>query len=154
MNTTPGIKRLEQICRQKGTPLTNQRRAVLEVLLQRTDHPTADQVHEAVQGRIPRTSRRTVYRVLEMLVALGLARRVHHPGADTRFDARMERHHHLVCIRCNRVVDFEGFRFDGIALPRGKPHGFEISDVSVQLLGTCPACRKEKRKPRKEKTHE
>lgn len=138
------VKKLEAICRERGLPLTNQRRTVFEVLLQRTDHPTADQVYEAVHARIPQTSRRTVYRVLDTLVDLGLARRVHHPGATVRFDAKIHRHHHLVCLRCNRIVDFDSPMLDNVALPKGKPQGFEIADFSVQFMGICPDCRKEK----------
>ncbi len=53
MHAARGIKRLEDICRERGVPVTNQRRIVLEVLLQRIDHPTADQVYEAVHPHIP-----------------------------------------------------------------------------------------------------
>ncbi|MBN1851230.1 MAG: transcriptional repressor [Pirellulales bacterium] len=136
------LKRLEKICHARGMPLTSQRSMVLEVLLQRDDHPTADQVLEAVRSRSPRISRRTVYRVLDTLAELGLIRRVHHPGARARFDAKMHRHHHLVCTRCNRIVDLESRRFDDIALPKGKSHGFKVYDYSVQLVGICPDCQK------------
>ena len=139
------IERLEAICRERGLPLTSQRRTVMEVLLERSDHPTADQVYEAVQARIQQISRRTVYRVLDTLVDFGLVRRVHHPGATARFDAKISRHHHLVCVRCNRIVDFDSPTLDDVVLPKGKPQGFEISDFSVQFMGTCPDCRKEKK---------
>ena len=62
---------------------------------------------ETVKVRHPRIPRRTVYRVLDTLAELGLIRRVHHPGAAARFDAKTHRHHHLVCIRCNKIVDWE-----------------------------------------------
>ena len=130
---------------RRGVPLTEQRRTVLEVVLRREDHPTADQVYEAVQARIPRISRRTVYRVLDTLAEMGLIRRVHHPGAATRFDGKTHRHHHLVCIRCNRIVDLESSSLDEVPLPKGKPQGFEIHDFSVQLIGMCRDCRKGKK---------
>lgn len=139
------LKKLEELCRQRGLPLTTQRRLVLELLLQRTDHPTADQILAAVQERNPEISRRTVYRVLDMLAELGLIRRVHHPGAAARFDAKTIRHHHLVCTRCNKILDLESPELDNLTLPRGKLQGFDVSDFSVQLMGTCPECRKEKK---------
>ncbi len=140
------LKQLEEVCRQRGLPLTSQRRAVLEVLLARSDHPTADQIFETVRARSPQISRRTVYRVLDTLAELGLIRRVHHPGATVRYDAKTYRHHHLVCLFCNAIVDWESPDFDDLALPKGKPHGFEVSDFSVQLSGICPECRKQKKK--------
>jgi Fur family peroxide stress response transcriptional regulator len=142
------LKKLERVCRERGVPLTTQRRAVLELLLNRSDHPTADQLHEALKARYPRISRRTVYRVLDALADLGLIRRVHHPGAAARFDAKTYRHHHLVCIRCNKIIDWESVELDGITLPEGKPHGFDVCDFSVQLMGVCPACRKQEARGR------
>ena len=94
---------------------------------------------------VPRISRRTVYRVLDTLAELGLIRRVHHPGATARFDGKTHRHHHLVCIRCNKIVDLESPGLDDISLPKGKPQGFEICDFSVQLMGTCPDCQKKRK---------
>jgi Fur family peroxide stress response transcriptional regulator len=136
------LKKLEEVCRERGLPLTTQRRTVLEVLLARTDHPTADQIFDAVQEQNPQVSRRTVYRVLETLAEWGLIRRVHHPGATARFDAKVHRHHHLVCIRCSRMVDLESQDLDGISMPKGRPHGFDVCDFSVQLMGICPECRR------------
>ncbi len=135
------IAELEQKCRQRGVYLTIHRRTLLEVLLRRDDHPTADQIWDAVRQTHPEFSRRSVYRVLDKLAELGLIRRVHHPGAAVRYDAKIQRHHHLVCVHCNRITDFESACLDRIGLPEGTPRGYEISDFSVQLIGVCPACR-------------
>jgi Fur family peroxide stress response transcriptional regulator len=143
------LQELEEVCRERGLPLTTQRRMVFEVLLQRDDHPTADLIFEAVRERSPQVSRRTVYRVLDTLAEWGMIRRVHHPGATARHDAKTHRHHHLVCTRCNRIVDLESPDLDRISLPKGKPHGFDVCDFSVQLIGICPECR-----TTKEKNHE
>jgi Fur family transcriptional regulator, peroxide stress response regulator len=149
------LRRLEEICREKGLPVTSQRRTVLEVLLRRSDHPTADQVYEAVQAGLPQISRRTVYRVLDTLVEFDLIRRVHHPGAVARFDGMIHRHHHLVCTRCHKILDLESSALDDMPLPAGKPQGFVIHDFSVQFMGVCPDCRKSKKSsPTQETRHE
>lgn len=136
------LRRFEEACHSHGLPVTSQRRLVFEVLLGRKDHPTADELFDAVRARSDQVSRRTVYRVLDTLAQLGLIRRVHHPGAAVRYDAKTHRHHHLVCRRCNRIVDVESAQLDCIALPRGPWHGFAVSDFSVQLIGLCPRCRR------------
>lgn len=64
------LEEFEEICRQKGLPVTMQRRVILEAILQRGDHSTADQIYEAVQDRIPQLSRTTVYRTMETLLEL------------------------------------------------------------------------------------
>ena len=142
-NVSDRLRRLDEICREKGLPVTSQRRTVLEVLLRRSDHPTADQIYEAVQACIAQISRRTVYRVLDTLVEFGLIRQVHHPGATVRFDGMISRHHHLVCIRCHKIVDLESSTLDKVSLPPSKQQGFAIHDFSVQFMGVCPDCRKD-----------
>lgn len=134
------LAQVEQLCRSYGLPLTVQRRAVLEALAPRTDHPTADQLYEQVRERIPEISRTTVYRVLETFVRIGVARQVCHPGAVARYEVQRERHHHLVCLQCGRMVDLEDPRLDQVPLPKARARGFHITDYSIQFRGTCKGC--------------
>ena len=130
----------EARCREKGLAFTIQRRAVLEDLAPRTDHPTADQVYETVTPKVPGLSRTTVYRVLDTLARSGVIREVGHLGAAMRYDPHTGRHHHLLCTDCGCVTDHEDDRLDGFKLPTGT--GFEIEDYSVYFKGRCPSCRK------------
>jgi len=139
------LQEFEERCRQKGLPVTTQRRVILEAVLQRDDHPSADQIYEVVQESIPQLSRTTVYRTLDTLLELGVIRRVHLTGATSRFDGKIHRHHHLVCILCNRIIDIEDESLDQVPLPRRKLQGFEVDDYSVQFSGTCSDCRKKKK---------
>ncbi|HVO13533.1 MAG TPA: transcriptional repressor [Vicinamibacteria bacterium] len=126
-------------CRRRGLALTIQRRAVYQELARRPDHPTADQVYEALHRRLPGLSRATVYRGLETLVRQGFARKVHHTGAVARFDPVTERHHHLVCDECGHLVDLDDAAVPDIPLP-ARAGGFRIRDYSVSFTGLCPAC--------------
>lgn len=129
---------LDRLCRQKGIPLTVQRRTVLEVLRDRKDHPTADQIYKAVRERIASISRMTIYRVLDLLCGYGLIARVNRPGTAERFDANIERHHHLICRRCEKIMDLEDLRLNRLPLPRVA--GFKISNYSVCFSGICAKC--------------
>jgi Fe2+ or Zn2+ uptake regulation protein len=127
-------------CRELGVPLTVQRRAIYGVIAERHDHPTADEVFAALRQRLPGISKATAYRTLEKLVELGLVRRVSHPGAVARFDAKVHRHHHLVCERCGAVRDLESHALDAVALPDFAADGFQLRDFSVLIHGRCRAC--------------
>ena len=56
------LARSVSLCRERGLAMTVQRRAILEELVGRRDHPSADQIFEAVGERLPGLSRTTVYR--------------------------------------------------------------------------------------------
>ncbi len=130
----------EKLCREQGVPLTVQRRAILESLALREDHPTADQVFEDVARRIPGLSRTTVYRVLETLVDMGVIHKASHLGSAARYDPNTERHHHLTCLSCHKVIDVEEGPVQRVQLPKAQARGFEILDYSVHFKGYCPDC--------------
>jgi Fur family peroxide stress response transcriptional regulator len=136
------MARFEAECRRRGLALTIQRRAVFEELLARRDHPTADQVYENLVPRLPGLSRTTVYRVLETLVDAGFARRVQHTGAVVRFDPVTERHHHLVCEACGRLVDLDDTAVSRVPIPEAGVKGFRIRDYSISFSGICAECRR------------
>jgi Fur family peroxide stress response transcriptional regulator len=142
--TTPAasLERFEAECRRRGLAVTVQRRTVFAELAGRRDHPTADQVYDAVRDRVPGLSRTTVYRVLETLVDAGLARKVPHAGGGARFDPMTERHHHLVCEACSRLVDLDDSMVPPLRLPGSSSLGFRIKDYSVSFTGLCPGCAK------------
>jgi Fur family peroxide stress response transcriptional regulator len=141
---TPGLGPLQEACRRRGLAVTIQRRAVFGELALRRDHPTADQIYDAVRDRLPGLSRTTVYRVLETLVEAGLARKVHHAGGGARFDPITGRHHHLSCERCGSLVDLDDSLVPPLRLPATTGTGFRIKDYSVSFTGLCPVCAKKK----------
>jgi Fur family peroxide stress response transcriptional regulator len=131
------------LCRESGLAMTVQRRAILEELVSRRDHPSADQIFETVAGRVPGLSRTTVYRVLEAFVRAGAARKVSHPDAVARFDPIHERHHHLQCEKCGTLFDLEDSELRGFAAPRSVG-SFVVRDYSINFTGVCAGCRDSK----------
>jgi Fur family peroxide stress response transcriptional regulator len=141
---SPTLAEFESECRRRGLAVTVQRRAVFSELAGRRDHPTADQVYDAVRDRVPGLSRTTVYRVLDALVDAGLARKVQHAGGVVRFDPMTGRHHHLVCEVCGRLADLDDALVPPLRLPEAPGTGFRIRDYSVSFTGLCAACAKKK----------
>jgi Fur family peroxide stress response transcriptional regulator len=134
------LEEFQQLCRERGLPITVQRRTILEAVLSLENHPTADQVHEAVADRVTGISRTTVYRTLETLVRLGLITKACHPGGTIRYDRRPELHHHLICLYCDEVADISDERFDALPIPDTSGNGFRVCDHRVQLRGVCKKC--------------
>ncbi len=134
-------KELESVCREHGLSLTIQRRAILENLAGRNDHPTADQIYDSIKDTLKGISRTTVYRVLETLVSVGVARKISNPESIARFDADTSRHHHLTCIDCGEVIDIHDPELNEIKLPSRFKSDLEFLDYSISFTGRCPRCR-------------
>jgi Fur family peroxide stress response transcriptional regulator len=146
-----GIKkhRLEEFrrrCWEQGVPLTMQRRVVLQSVLELSSHPTADDIYSSPKVRSAGVSRATVYRTLENLVQLGAIIKVGHAGNANRYDGRIELHHHLVCLRCNTVIDIANSGLDAVPIPDTSALGFVVKDFRVQLCGLCRHCQTENEK--------
>ena len=136
------MEEFQRFCRGRGLPLTAQRRAVFEAMLTRQDHPTADRIYADIRFRLPGISRTTVYRILDTLVGTGMISRICHPGSAARFDPKIRRHHHLVCMHCEKIIDIESPRLDRIPWPDVGDCGFEIDDYHIHFRGTCAECRR------------
>jgi len=93
-----------------------------------------------------RVSRATVFRTLEAFARVGLVSKACHPGSSARYDRRVDRHHHLVCLVCDRVTDVDDARLDVLPVPDTRRFGFTVSDFRVQLRGTCRECREQEEK--------
>ena len=136
------IEQFERSCRERRLPVTTQRRAVLAEILAHTDHPTADQIYDALKRRLPGLSRTTVYRILYTLVQFGIITKICHPGSAARFDPRIEQHHHLICMRCESIIDLDAGHLSKITWPDVRGLGFEIRDYHIHFRGICAGCRK------------
>ena len=131
--------------RESGLPVTTQRRAVFEAILDRTDHPTAEQLYRAVRGQLPQISRMTVHRILGTFVSLGLVSKTCHPGSAARFDPKLHQHHHLVCLDCGASLTWRTRASTTSRGPRSTPREFQIQDYHVHFRGRCARCRQKPR---------
>jgi Fur family transcriptional regulator, peroxide stress response regulator len=126
-------------CRQAGMNVTPQRLSIYRALLESEDHPSPELLFERVRARMPSLSLATIYKALDALQRLGVVGRVAVAGDRKRYDANPDRHHHLVCTRCDKVVDFYDDALNAIAPPR-RVAGFVPHAVHVQVTGLCASC--------------
>ncbi len=125
-------------CRQAGLKITPQRVAVYEILLNSPHHPTVEEIYEEVKKRYPFVSLATVYRTVETLEQMGLAKKVCYWGSSARYDANTEEHHHLICVRCGAIKDI--YIEDSLSIPK-ELEGFRTEGYSVNIYGLCPSCK-------------
>ena len=134
-----GALQLDEHFDRVGLRKTPQRLDVLEHLVQRPIHATADEIFDALNRRDPRVSRATVYNCLRDLSRTGLVREVPGEGKAARYDANLLRHHHFICDVCARVEDIEWF---DVPVSSWKTAAGErrIRESEVVLRGVCPRC--------------
>ena len=143
MNAPPSD--MTQALREAGYRLTRPRLAVLQVLRENEEGLDPQEVHRLGKALCPSLGLVTVYRTLDLLAELGLARRVHSEQHCHRFasatcgDAGRDSHH-LVCRGCHRVVEFPCEGLEGLIEGVRQRTGYTITGHLVELSGLCPAC--------------
>lgn len=116
--------------------LTRQRREVYEVLLEKRDHPTVQEVFARAKERIPRISLATVYNCLEALLQVGLVKQVNLHRSPSRFCPNLNDHAHFHCDACGQVSDIP---LNGTSCPT-LPTGAVLHQQEITLRGLCPHC--------------
>ena len=120
-----------------GFRSTPQRQRVYQVLMDRRDHPTAEEVFLRTKDVLPEISMATVYNCLDALVQCGLVRQVNLDRSATRYCPNMREHSHFYCEGCGGIFDVEG----GAAVERvALPHGFRAQHYELSIRGFCRDC--------------
>ena len=133
----------EQACviRDAGYRLTRSRLAVLQALAETDVWLDAAAVLELGRQFHPRLGQVSVYRTLELLTKLGLARRVHSKnGCHSYGRAGQGEGHFLICTQCGQLTEFACEGLDELIRSVGQRSGFSIRGHLLQLEGICTDC--------------
>lgn len=133
-----GSNRIGEQLTTSGFRFTPQRQHVYDVLLEKRDHPTAEEVFIRAKRVMPEISMATVYNCLDALVQSGLARQVTLDRGAARFCPNMREHCHFYCDTCESVFDVD-LPEDESALV-DLPKGFKATRFEIAIHGMCPEC--------------
>ncbi|WP_245824179.1 Fur family transcriptional regulator [Planktothrix tepida] len=134
---------ISQQMKEKGLRITPQRFAVYANLLSRCDHPTVDDILTEINRELPIASKASVYSALSVLREVGLVREVLLDEGVTRYDAKVEPHHHFVCEGCGQIKDLAWDVFKNLQL-NPLPSGFQVNAYEITVKGCCDRCNLER----------
>lgn len=133
-------------CRESSLKVTPQRIAIYKVILGDKSHPSADDVYKKIVKKYPTISFDTVNRTLISFLKIGLLGNVEGSGNSKRYDSFTHNHHHIHCIKCGNIVDFESREFDKIKIPSSFLKKNKILNKKVVFEVICEKCSKLKNK--------
>jgi len=137
---------LQEKLNQQGLRLTRPRQEVASILSEAKQPLTPQTIHQRAIAKNCDIGLVSVYRTLDLLSELDLVRRVH--GQDECHGyllASPGHHHHLICRKCGKAVEFSGSSElnDFIKRIEAKT-GFTIDEHILQLYGLCQQCHERK----------
>lgn len=117
---------------------SKQRDAVLEVLKNSCDHPTADMIYERVKEQIPNISLGTVYRNLGQLNDEGFITVVESSDKKVHYEGNLQEHIHFLCKKCDVITDV----FTKPQIPKDFAEmGYQVENQKTVYYGICKDCR-------------
>ena len=134
-----------------GCRMTTPREEICRVLSQTDEHLSAEEIYMKVHKVYPSVGLTTVYRTLELLVDMGLVSRFVFGDGKARYELAIgpkgqRHHHHLVCTKCGRVVDYSDFvdeekeLLDKTEKMLSKRYNFKILSHQIHFYGLCDKC--------------
>lgn len=128
---------------EQGYRLTPQRMAVLRILATSQEHLNVEEIFARVQQEFPMTSLATIYNTVTMLKDMGEVLELSFGNGGNRYDGNNPTPHpHLICERCETVIDPDLPNLDGLAKQVSRLTGYQITSQRLDFFGICPQCQK------------
>jgi Fur family peroxide stress response transcriptional regulator len=141
--TDPKIRFDELIAalKERDFRLTPQRVELVRLIASSEGHPSAAQLYARIKRHFPTMSHATVYKTLTLLKDMGQVLEIDLRD-DSHYDGnRPDPHSHLICLKCNKIVDGD-LELDLSSIRKlEKTSGYQIVRPQITFYGLCPDCK-------------
>ena len=121
--------------------MTSQRIAILEFLARDGNHPTANEIYQALKDKNPNMSIATIYNNLLFFKKAGILKEIPFGEGSNRYDLTDTKHYHAVCEHCGKVVDFDYQELEKINNFVENQINFKVFDHNFKVTGLCENCK-------------
>ena len=138
------MKSSRETLNKTGTRVTSQRALILEIIRQGKGHLDADEIYRRARSVQPRLSLSTVYRTVQALKRLDLIEELHFDDSHHHYEVKPStEHHHLVCLKCGRVIEFAYPLSRHVKRNVAEARNFNIIETELRMKGYCAQCRQD-----------
>ncbi len=125
------------ILEDRGHRSTGPRRDVIRTVEASTGSFSAAHICEV----LPVVGRATVYRTIKLLLEAGVICKLAMPNGEPTYTlARIEHHHHTICVGCGTVGDFRDATVERLMRAIGSDISGEIVGHRMEFYITCQYC--------------
>ena len=120
-------------CKKLGLKLTEQRKIIVKVLSDSSDHPDVESVHRRAVKIDKRIGIATVYRTIKLFEDNNLLEKHEFKGYSSRYETVRENHHHLIDVKSGKVKEFRNTLVDAMQKQVAKEMGYKLIDYRLEL---------------------
>ena len=145
MKKLPELDQFLDVLRQNGHRITSERLRLFREVYSHHQHIDAEALLKSMKDQGLKISRATLYRNLDLLVEHGFVKKYRLGGRRNLYEHVHEgqRHDHLVCTECGRVVEFVSPAIEAMQREICRAHRFNPDDHTLQIHGRCLDCASE-----------
>ena len=133
------------LLRSKGLKVTPQRIAIMDMLMNTYEHPTAETIFRTLAPTNPTMSLATVYKTLDAFNQANLIQALTIDGESLHYDYNTEFHPHIICEKCHSVKDINvdiNSEISEIVENVNSKTNHNINKTQLFFYGTCDECLK------------
>ena len=120
-------------CKKLGLKLTEQRKIIVKILSDSSDHPDVESVHKRAVKIDNKIGIATVYRTIKLFEDNNLLEKHEFKGYSSRYETVRENHHHLIDIKSGKVKEFRNTLVDAMQKQVAKEMGYKLIDYRLEL---------------------
>ena len=125
------------VLEDRGYRATGPRRDVVALLERKDEGFSAEEIIDELPG----VGRATVYRTIKLLLEAGVICKLALPSGAPKYSlARVEHHHHTVCVQCGTVGEFRDVTIERLLRTIGDDISGEIVGHRMEFYITCQDC--------------
>lgn len=130
-----------QNLKNKGVKVTKHKIVILQ-LFDLYRHLDASHIHSLLKSQGTNISLATIYRVLSVFESNNIIVKHNFNEDQSIYElVRPNEHHdHLICIKCNKVIEFLDCKIERIQEKIARDNKFRIVNHHLNLYGVCEEC--------------
>ncbi len=132
---------------RRNVKITKKRQAILDVLRATDEHLTAENIYFILKRKNIKIGLATIYRTLDLFYRNGIVNKINIGDGTIRYeyvDKGSVHHHHLVCIKCGKVMEYTDEKepefLEGLAKRIKEKYNFTVLSHEIYLYGICKEC--------------
>lgn len=139
-------QQFEKLFRQEQIDFMEHRLHVLDIFLQTEQHVTAGELGEILRQKGCGFEDDFIVETLELMCRYGFAQKNRFENGEVRYEHRHlgQHHDHMICTKCNRIIEFEDNRLENLQNEIARSYGFHILQHCMEIYGICDQCLKER----------
>jgi len=130
---------INKILKEKNLKVTPQRVAVMKVLMNNRDHPSAEKLIKLILKDHPYISIGTIYNILDVFVKKRIVVKIQTENNIMRYDPVVKAHHHIYLGNNGEILDYFDDELTELVKDylskKNELDSIEINDVKINLLG-------------------